>query len=81
MIGFSRLVVLNFTFNNSNEQEYQLDENEERSMIEPKSYENPKLQELIRVLLDWINDELHTERIIVQDVEEDLYDGQVFFEA
>ena len=35
------------------------------------------LQELIRVLLDWINDELHTERIIVQDVEEDLYDGQV----
>ena len=50
-----------FTF-----QEYQLDENEERSMIEPKSYENPKLQELIRILLDWINDELHTERIIVQ---------------
>jgi hypothetical protein len=35
-------------------------------MIEPKSYENPKLQELIRILLDWINDELHTERIIVQ---------------
>lgn len=30
-----------------------------------------------RVLLDWINDELHTERIIVQDIEEDLYDGQV----
>jgi parvin len=58
-------------------QEYQLDENEERSMIEPKSYENPKLQELIRILLDWINDELHAERIIVQDVEEDLYDGQV----
>lgn len=58
-------------------EEYQLDENEERSMIEPKSYENPKLQELIRVLLDWINDELHTERIIVQDVEEDLYDGQI----
>jgi len=27
--------------------------------------------------LDWINDELHTERIIVQDIEEDLYDGQV----
>ncbi len=49
-----------------NFQEYQLDENEERSMIEPKSYENPKLQELIRILLDWINDELHTERIIVQ---------------
>merc|ERR1712241_1289460 len=29
------------------------------------------------VLMDWINDELHTERIIVQDIEEDLYDGQI----
>lgn len=47
-------------------QEYQLEENEERSMIEPKSFENPKLKELIRVLMDWINDELHMERIIVQ---------------
>ena len=46
-------------------------------MIEPRSYENPRLQELIRILLDWINDELHADRIIVQDVEEDLYDGQV----
>jgi len=58
-------------------EEYQLEENEERSMIEPKSFENPKLKELIRVLMDWINDELHTERIIVQDIEEDLYDGQI----
>jgi len=58
-------------------EEYQLEENEERSMIEPKSFENAKLKELIRVLMDWINDELHTERIIVQDIEEDLYDGQI----
>ena len=43
-----------------------MEENEERSMIEPKSFENPKLKDLIRVLMDWINDELHTERIIVQ---------------
>lgn len=58
-------------------EEYQLEENEERSMIEPKSYENPRLQELIKVLIEWINDELHEDRIIVQDIEEDLYDGQV----
>merc|ERR1719244_1606031 len=44
-------------------------------MIEPKSF--PKLENLIRVLIDWINDELAADRIIVQDVEEDLYDGQV----
>ena len=29
-------------------EEYLLEENEERSMIEPKSYENPKLKDLIR---------------------------------
>ena len=43
-----------------------MEENEERSMIEPKSYENPRLQELIKVLIEWINDELHEDRIIVQ---------------
>jgi len=58
-------------------EEYLLEENEERSMIEPKSYENPKLKDLISILIEWVNDELHSERIIVQDVEEDLYDGQV----
>jgi len=58
-------------------EEYLLEENEERSMIEPKSYENPKLKDLISILIEWVNDELHAERIIVQDVEEDLYDGQV----
>jgi len=58
-------------------EEYLLEENEERSMIEPKSYENPKLKDLIKILIEWVNDELHTERIIVQDIEEDLYDGQI----
>ena len=58
-------------------QEFQLEENEERSMIEPKSMENSKFKELIKVLIDWVNDELHHYRIIVQDIEEDLYDGQV----
>uniref|UniRef100_A0A4W4E5J9 Calponin-homology (CH) domain-containing protein n=1 Tax=Electrophorus electricus TaxID=8005 RepID=A0A4W4E5J9_ELEEL len=29
------------------------------------------------VLIDWINNELEEERIIVKDLEEDLYDGQV----
>ena len=41
-------------------------------MIEPKSFENPKLKELIRVLMDWINDELHMERIIVQVRADDI---------
>jgi len=58
-------------------EEYHLEENEERSMIEPKSYENPKLKELIKIIMEWINDELVDDRIIIQDIEEDLYDGQV----
>ena len=46
-------------------------------MIEPRSFESPKLQSLISILMDWLNDELADYRIIVQDIEEDLYDGQV----
>ncbi|EGI67266.1 PREDICTED: beta-parvin [Acromyrmex echinatior] len=58
-------------------EEYALDENEERSMIEPKSLEDSKLRDLIFVLIEWINDELADQRIIVKDIVEDLYDGQV----
>jgi parvin len=56
---------------------FDTEENEERSMIEPRSFEEPKLKELIAVLIEWINDELADQRIIVKDIEEDLYDGQV----
>lgn len=35
------------------------------------------MKELIQVLIDWINDELAQQRIIVKDISEDLYDGQV----
>ncbi|KQK77253.1 hypothetical protein AAES_127361 [Amazona aestiva] len=52
-------------------------ENEERTMIDPNSKEDPKFKELIKVLIDWINDVLVEERIIVKQLEEDLYDGQV----
>lgn len=58
-------------------EDYTLDENEERSIIQPGSLEDPKLQELIYILIEWINDELAQQRIIVKDIVEDLYDGQV----
>ncbi|GLV32115.1 parvin [Carabus blaptoides fortunei] len=58
-------------------EDYALEDNEERSMIEPKSFEDRKLLELIQVLIEWINDELAEQRIIVKNLEEDLYDGQV----
>ncbi|KAM9495671.1 beta-parvin isoform 3-T3 [Clarias gariepinus] len=54
-----------------------LEENAERIMLDPTSRENPKFKELQKALIDWINNELEEERIIVKDLEEDLYDGQV----
>ncbi|XP_029809957.1 beta-parvin [Suricata suricatta] len=54
-----------------------LEENEERTMIDPTSKDDPKFKELVKVLIDWINDVLAEERIIVKQLEEDLYDGQV----
>ncbi|KAM5289057.1 beta-parvin [Ctenodactylus gundi] len=55
----------------------QLEENEERTMIDPTSREDPKFKELVKVLLAWVNDVLAEERIIVKQLEDDLYDGQV----
>uniref|UniRef100_A0A3B5MWA8 Parvin, beta n=1 Tax=Xiphophorus couchianus TaxID=32473 RepID=A0A3B5MWA8_9TELE len=54
-----------------------LEENAERIMLDPTSRENPKFKDLVKVLIDWINSELEEERIIVKDLEEDCYDGQV----
>ncbi|KAK6318428.1 beta-parvin isoform X1 [Coregonus clupeaformis] len=54
-----------------------LEENAERNMLDPTSRENPKFKDLQRVLIDWINNELEEDRIIVKDLEEDCYDGQV----
>lgn len=52
-------------------------EGDERSLIERRSYADPKLQHLISLLIDWINDELADQRIIVKNIEDDLYDGQI----
>ncbi|XP_041965423.1 beta-parvin isoform X1 [Alosa sapidissima] len=54
-----------------------LEENAERSILDPSSRENPKFKDLQKVLIDWVNSELVEDRIIVKDLEEDLYDGQV----
>uniref|UniRef100_A0A672H730 Calponin-homology (CH) domain-containing protein n=1 Tax=Salarias fasciatus TaxID=181472 RepID=A0A672H730_SALFA len=54
-----------------------LEENAERVMLDPTSRENLKFKDLVKVLIDWINSELEEDRIIVKDLEEDCYDGQV----
>ncbi|CAL8085842.1 unnamed protein product [Calicophoron daubneyi] len=57
--------------------DYQLQEGEERSFLEKSSKDSPMVQELINKLLTWINTELADERILVRDLQEDLYDGQI----
>ncbi|KAG4068784.1 hypothetical protein HA402_002475 [Bradysia odoriphaga] len=58
-------------------EDYALRDNEQRAIIQPQSLADPQVQELQQVLIDWINDELANQRIIVKNIEEDLYDGQV----
>ncbi|KAH8854398.1 Beta-parvin [Schistosoma japonicum] len=55
----------------------QLAEGEERSMIEPQSKEHPLVQDLSSSLIEWINTELLDDRILVRNLEDDLFDGQV----
>lgn len=54
---------------------YQLRENEERSALEIS--EKKKIEPLIKMLIGWINKELSDKRVIVKDIQEDIYDGQI----
>ncbi|XP_016413235.1 gamma-parvin isoform X2 [Sinocyclocheilus rhinocerous] len=51
---------------------------ERRMIIQPTSLEDPKLNKLKEVLVEWINKTLKAEHIVVRTLEEDLYDGLVF---
>ncbi|KAM4573151.1 gamma-parvin isoform 1-T1 [Odontesthes bonariensis] len=50
---------------------------ERRKLIQPTSLKDPTLEKLKEVLVDWINRTLKQEHIVVQSLEEDLYDGLV----
>ncbi|XP_014795527.1 PREDICTED: gamma-parvin isoform X1 [Calidris pugnax] len=50
---------------------------EKRKLIKPTARNNPKLEELKLLLIDWINATLKEEHIVVKSLEEDLYDGLV----
>lgn len=39
--------------------------------------EKKKLEPLVKILIDWINSELADKRVIVKDIQEDMYDGQI----
>ncbi|XP_073328531.1 gamma-parvin [Pagrus major] len=48
-----------------------------QKLIQPTSLKDPKLEKLKEVLVSWINRTLKQEHIVVQNLEEDLYDGLV----
>lgn len=52
-------------------------EGERRMIIQPTSLEDPKLNKLKEILLEWINKTLKVEHIVVRTLEEDIYDGLV----
>uniref|UniRef100_A0A914XQR4 Calponin-homology (CH) domain-containing protein n=1 Tax=Plectus sambesii TaxID=2011161 RepID=A0A914XQR4_9BILA len=54
-----------------------MEEGEERRLVAPESRDDPRVKEIISLLIDWINDELADQRIIVKDIQEDIFDGQV----
>ncbi|KAK0151629.1 Gamma-parvin [Merluccius polli] len=50
---------------------------ERRKLIQPTSLQDPKVEKLKEVLVSWINKTLTPDHIVVQSLEEDLYDGLV----
>ncbi|KAI4576061.1 hypothetical protein MJT46_001896 [Ovis ammon polii x Ovis aries] len=50
---------------------------EKRKYLPPTSRNNPKFEELQKVLMDWINAELLPEHIVVRSLEEDIFDGLI----
>ncbi|XP_069551383.1 gamma-parvin [Brachyistius frenatus] len=48
-----------------------------QKVIQPTSLKDPQFEKLKEALVDWINRSLKSEHIVVQNLEEDLYDGLV----
>lgn len=57
--------------------DYGLGENESRAIVDESSRNSQPFQDLVRVLVNWVNDELYDKRIIIKNLEMDLYDGQI----
>ncbi|XP_024593304.1 gamma-parvin isoform X4 [Neophocaena asiaeorientalis asiaeorientalis] len=54
-----------------------LSQGEKKKFLPPTSRKDPKLEELQKVLMEWINAELLPEHIVVRSLEEDIFDGLI----
>lgn len=50
---------------------------ETRTFIDQESLDSQEYRNLERILINWINDELADQRIIVKEMQDDLHDGQI----
>ena len=62
---------------NIDPESYLLNEGDERSMLEPNSWNNPDFRRTINVLFNWLNTSLKKDSIIIRSFEDDLYDGYI----
>ncbi|CAG9532535.1 unnamed protein product [Cercopithifilaria johnstoni] len=58
-------------------QNIMLEEGEEKRLLTMESRDDPRVQEVIQLLIRWLNYELAPQRIVVKHIQEDLYDGQI----
>ncbi|UJR36256.1 hypothetical protein I4U23_028986 [Adineta vaga] len=63
---------------NIDPESYLLDEGDERSMLEPSSYNNSDFKQTKNSLFNWLNSTLTNDSIIIRSFEDDLYDGYIF---
>ncbi|XP_063301124.1 gamma-parvin [Pelobates fuscus] len=54
-----------------------LPQGEVRKVLQPSAISDPNFQNLLKFLMDWINEELKHEHIVVKSLEDDLYDGLI----
>uniref|UniRef100_A0A0K0DUW2 Calponin-homology (CH) domain-containing protein n=1 Tax=Strongyloides stercoralis TaxID=6248 RepID=A0A0K0DUW2_STRER len=59
------------------QQEYEMDDGEQRRFMTIESKNDIRVREIFDLLKTWLNQELARERIVVRDLQEDLYDGQI----
>lgn len=52
-------------------------EGETKTLVSEQSRNEPDFIRLVSLLIGWINDELAQQRIVVRDLQDDLYDGQI----
>lgn len=58
-------------------QQFILEEGEEKRLLTAESRDDPRVKEIISLLIHWLNEELAPQRIVVKHIQEDLYDGQI----